>query len=89
MPSAPERRIHIETTRHRGERLEHFLDKHRLVPIRVLHAVTPRPFASPPRRAGPRLRTASLVSGDRRHAHNDRESSSVDRSVAVSSLLSQ
>jgi hypothetical protein len=51
-----ESRIHIETTRHRGERLEHFLDKHRLVPICVLHAYTPYLFAPYARRTDRGLR---------------------------------
>ena len=82
-------RIHIETTHQRGERLERFLDKYRLVPICLLHAYTPHRFAPHARRTDQRPARTSLVLGDRRHTHNDRESSSVDRSVAVSSLLSQ
>jgi hypothetical protein len=59
------------------------------VPICLLHAYTPHRLAPHARRTDQRPARTSLVLGDRRHTHNDRESSSVDRSVAVSSLLSQ
>jgi hypothetical protein len=53
MSPASERAIDIQTTRRRSERFEHLVDKHRLVPIRVLHAITPCTFRRSPRRTGP------------------------------------
>ena len=61
---------------------------HRARGANLVHLGTLRPH---PRTvvAGAMHGALHALLGDRRHAHNDRESSSVDRSVAVSSLLSQ